>query len=120
MTRDELFLLELLRLRPGARGMLIDWADELESVARMSDRDLRGYVPVWIDGYNEVECHYNDTTTTCETCERKSVEPDINNIECAGCMDILCPMCDEVSYALRPYVLADLLLRGIWGDDNRT
>lgn len=117
ITTDEAFIIRLLRMRPGARDMLTDWADEMEVVHAMSDLELRNYRSVWIDGYEEVEGHYNNATT-CETCECKIVEPDINNVECCGCMDVNCPMCDEVSYALRPFVLCDMMLRGMWGDDN--
>lgn len=119
ITDREAFIIELLRMKPGALEMLIDWADELEVVHNMSDWALRNYTPTWIDGYEEVAEHYNNAIT-CEMCERKTVEPDINNVDCCGCMDTNCPMCDEVSYALRPYVLADMMLRGIWGYNDRT
>lgn len=122
LTRDELYALELLRRLPGARKFLMDWAQEMHIAYEMSDKALRDYRYVRTDdGYEIVEGHY--TYTACDDCNAPQYEDmSVGYRECEvspeGVMSLNCAKCDEVSYALRPFVFCDMMMRGIWGDGN--
>lgn len=121
VTQDELFFLELLRRCRNVGCFVASWSEEVEVASRMSSEMLRKYAPSWICIDDVLDERFG-RDDFCASCDAPVIdEPDIDYRECPACNDVRSVECwksDEVDYAFRVLVLADMMLRGMWGDGN--